>query len=311
MYTLQDVFKPLSPEEAENAPPQHGALWIYEYTTSAPPRQLELKNFNITTFHPLGIELDTATSTLYVVNHDPSGSVIEIFTLSTDAKTATHIRTLSHPLIHTPNSITTLGDGKILFTNDHYIPSRQSAILSQAETWLGVPGGSVVYLDTTNIEATIKTVARIPFANGIVQLNKTTVAVASTSNAAINLYELSDTYDLTFTTSIPVPTLVDNLSLDGNGKLLFAGHPFAFALTRLAKRRYRCKPWNLTGEEVDKEACRCDGPSLFGEWSDERGVRVLYSGMGFCSSTTAVRDVERGVGFVSGLYEWGFLVFRV
>jgi arylesterase/paraoxonase len=39
-------------------------------------------------------------------------------------------------------------------------------------------------------------------------------------------------------------------------------------------------------------------------------LRDLYAGMEYGGSTTAVRDVARNVGIVTGLYEKGIMVWR-
>jgi arylesterase/paraoxonase len=48
------------------------------------------------------------------------------------------------------------------------------------------------------------------------------------------------------------------------------------------------------------------------EWSESGGLNTLYknSGEEFCSSSTYARDVGRGVGIVTGLYDRGILVAR-
>jgi hypothetical protein len=48
------------------------------------------------------------------------------------------------------------------------------------------------------------------------------------------------------------------------------------------------------------------------EWdgNDEGTLNTLYVGMDYGTSTTAVRDVEKGVGLVVGLYEKGIMVWR-
>jgi arylesterase/paraoxonase len=52
--------------------------------------------------------------------------------------------------------------------------------------------------------------------------------------------------------------------------------------------------------------------SVYGcaEWTESEGLKVLWMSEEFATGSTAVRDVERGVGIVSGLYEKGLLVWR-
>jgi hypothetical protein len=54
-------------------------------------------------------------------------------------------------------------------------------------------------------------------------------------------------------------------------------------------------------------------PSWVAEWdgNPEGKLRHLYVGTEYGTSTSTVRDVKRGVGFVVGLYEPGVLQFEV
>jgi arylesterase/paraoxonase len=291
-------------------------IWIYDYSTPSIPdsdalKPLVLTNYdNAADFQPLGIEFDAVTSTLYVINHSRnSGNIIEVFQVSVQDAVARHMQTLKHPLIYTPNSIHSLGDGKLLVTNDHYIGALISPLISQVETFAGIPGGSVVYTDIQNPSHT-KTLVRIPFANGIAMLNSSTVAVASSAKMGVNLYTFSpDTINLYFRKYIRAPSSVDNLSVDASGKLLMAGHPFAASLMKVSKARAKC---NMRGSEEEKKACECTAASFVAEWSESGGLNTLYknSGEEFCSSSTYARDVGRGVGIVTGLYDRGILVAR-
>jgi arylesterase/paraoxonase len=283
-------------------------IWIYDYSTpglsdSKALKPLKLTNYpNAADFQPLGIEFDAATWTLFVVNHGRNtGSIIEVFQVSIQDAVATYV--------HTPNSIHSLGDGKLLVTNDHYIGSLISPFLSQVETFAGIPGGSVVYTDIHKPSHT-KVLARVPFANGIVMLNSTTVAVATSSKAGVYFYQFdADTPALKFRKYVRMPSGVDNLSTDSSGKLLMAGHPFAPALVNVAKNRANC---NMEGSREQKKACHCTAPSWVAEWTEDGGLNTLYKNDGeeFCSSSTFARDVERGFSIVTGLYERGLLVVK-
>ncbi|KAF2856929.1 calcium-dependent phosphotriesterase [Plenodomus tracheiphilus IPT5] len=293
-----------------------GRIWIYDYTTPDLPdtealKALEFINFdNAADLHPLGIEFDAETSTLYVINHSRnSGSVIEVFQVSIPDATATHVQTHKQPLIHAPNSLHVLSPGKLLISNDHYFRAAAYPVLSQIETFSGLPGGTVVYADLQNPSET-KILARVPFANGVKMLNSTTVAVASSSKAGIYFYSWSpETHSLQYQTFVRTSAAADNLSVDSKGKLLISGHPFAPGLTVVSKGRAKC---DLAGTEDEKKACECTAPSWAAEWSEEGGLKEVYKNDGteFCSSSTFARDVSRGIGMISGLYDRGLLVVR-
>jgi arylesterase/paraoxonase len=271
-------------------------------------KKLTFKNFpNAENFHPLGIEYEKDTSTLYVINHAREESVIEIFKVSPSSATATYVKTFKHPFLYAPNAIHSLGDGKLFITVDHYFQARNYLLLSKIETFSGAPGGTVIYIDI-NAPETAKIIARVPFANGIAMLNSTTLAVASTSKTGVYFYEVTPSHDLISKGYVRTPSTVDNISVDGKGKLLLAGHPFAFSLVATAAARANCVPGSENEEE--KKACECGAPSWAAEWTPENGLKELYKGAGFCSSSTVVRDSSRGVGMITGLYDKGIMVFK-
>jgi hypothetical protein len=135
------------------------------------------------------------------------------------------------------------------------------------------------------------------------------VRVTDKANRAssIELFDIkrlsSGSIDLISTKSIPVGFLVDNLSVDGNGKLLAAGHPFPPALDKIAANQRFC----LDVEAASDPKCKFDRLSWVAEWSEAGGVKNLLVGTDYGTSTTALRDVKNGVGFVTGLYEKGLL----
>jgi arylesterase/paraoxonase len=101
--------------------------------------------------------------------------------------------------------------------------------------------------------------------------------------------------------------LPDNLSVDGNGKLLVSGHPHPFSMAAFAKSRDACH--SGVGTEKEK-ACALRAATGVAEWTEKEGLKVLWMSEEFATGSTAVRDVGRGVGIVSGLYDKGLLVWR-
>ncbi|PSN63221.1 calcium-dependent phosphotriesterase [Corynespora cassiicola Philippines] len=291
---------------------QSGHLWIYDYVSpegSLTP--LTLENYPGTELHPLGIEVDPSTNTLWVVNHAAPSPTLELFSLNLPLSSAAHIKTLSHPLLHAPNSIHAAGNGRLYVTNDHFFRAARYPLLSKVETWSGLPGGTVVYVDASDLEnVSVRQVARVPFANGVAAVNASTLVVASSSRPGIYFFGVREDGGLEGRGHVRTPAAVDNLSVDGHGKVLVAGHPFAPGLFVTAKGRPGCMEGSEEEESV--EACKCEAPSWAAEWSEEGGLREIYkdNGTEFCSSSTVVRDVERGVGMVSGLYDRGILVFK-
>ncbi|KAF2768848.1 putative paraoxonase [Teratosphaeria nubilosa] len=307
--------------ENATAPPETG-LYIYHYGAGLSTNPVQLKpmffKLDAANFHPLGIDYDEQLEYLYVTNHAESGPQVEVFKIFPQESTAAHVRSIKHPLLNAPNSITILSETEILVSNDHEFLRRYDPYKSIAETYLGLPYGSIVHLKlpptpkqlgTEPVNVTL--LGKMAFPNGMALLDDTTLAVASSSSAAVFLYNSPSGFhgvdDLKLVSKIPVPFLPDNLSVDSQGKLLIAGHPFAPNLEYVAKNIARCR---TEDSAVEKDGCDKRASSAVAQWSEKEGVQMMYVGDAFQSSTTAARDAEKGLGFVTGLYERGILTWK-
>ncbi|KAL4862622.1 hypothetical protein BDV12DRAFT_40096 [Aspergillus spectabilis] len=301
--------------------PQHslipnGKLWIYRYDVPDGDEKalvpIQFVDYpEPFSFHPLGVEYHRDTSTLFVCNHHIEGSRVDIFTLDLSASTkpvATHARTIIHPLIRTPNSVIALNENELYITNDHYIRRKDYAPLALFETYAGIPGGTVAYVNIAAEPIQVRTVARGAFANGLTLLNDTTVAVAITAAAEVRLYTRLDDNSLSQIDAIKTPFMPDNVSTEKDGSLLIAGHPHPPSLDKLVHARREC----IDAEGVvAKECWKSTSPSWVARWTAEKGLENLYVSAGeFGSSATAAKDVNRNLGIVTGLYENGILVWR-
>jgi arylesterase/paraoxonase len=260
-----------------------------------------------TDFHPLGVEYHSESKTLYVINHAQAGSRVELFRLWPEDRVATHLKTIIHSQIHSPNSIAIIDEHNLYVTNDHFFLSRYHPWLAQLENWLAPSLGNVIHFNTETNSATV--LDRMAFANGVVLINERTLAVASSSNLKVYVYHAPNVnpQKLYLKHTISVPFLPDNLSVDGNGKLLVSGHPHPFSMAAFAKSRDACH--SGVGTEKEK-ACALRAATGVAEWTEKEGLKVLWMSEEFATGSTAVRDVGRGVGIVSGLYGKGLLVWR-
>ncbi|KAL2847511.1 hypothetical protein BJY01DRAFT_212460 [Aspergillus pseudoustus] len=295
----------------------NGKLWVYRYE-EADDSESSLAPIEFVdypgdfSFHPLGVEYHRKTGTLLVCNHHLAGSRVDVFTLDVSSKNtpvAKHTRTVLHPLIRTPNSIALLSGTEFYVTNDHYIRRRDSPLGALAETYLGIPGGSVAYVNLAAEPVEVRTVARAPFANGVAVLNESTVAVAATSSAEVRLFDRLADNSLVQTGAILVPFLPDNLSTNKDGSLLIAGHPHPPTLDKLVKHRRTC----ISEEDgtVAQECWKSTSPTWVSRWTAEKGLENLYvSSKEFGSGATAAKDADRNVGIITGLYENGILVWK-
>ena len=290
-------------------PVQNAALWIYDYADTDALMEIELVGFT-GDFHTLGIAYHGPSSTLFAVNHSTDGPRIEAFNLdlSGERPVATHKRTIRHPLLRTPNSISVINEHELYVTNDHYFTALHNPYLSRIETYLGIPSGGVVHIDLAT--DTYRMVARVPFANGVDLLNSTTLAVASSSKAVVSVYSVDPTsHDLALRSTVRFPFGVDNLSVDKDGKLLAAGHTHMPSLSVFSATRWLCN--SDESKDEDREVCKTTvAGSAVAEWTEQGGVKMLYSGTEYPTACTAARDVQRKTVIVSGLYAKGILVWK-
>ncbi|KAI0107768.1 putative paraoxonase [Nemania sp. FL0031] len=320
--TVMGVFLP--------EPVESGGLYIFDYKDAKVSddealKQLKFVDFKFQSdFHSLGMAYDESSSTLFVVSHRHDFPTIEMFKLDLSAYTATHLHSIQHPLIRTPNSIVLINEHEFYLTNDHHFLIRDYPIINQLETNLGFPGGSIVHVDispvlkdlTAPVQANV--VARLPFANGIELLNSTTAVVSSSSKSRVYFFSVSNTElsgppKFTRVSDFKVPFSPDNLSVSKDGALLIAGHPHIPSLVQFARTRHICNSANeFAKADADmKETCGAlAAPSWAAKWTEERGLETLYADVEYPSSATAARDSDRKVGIIAGLYARGILVWR-
>ncbi|KAF5251881.1 hypothetical protein FANTH_3063 [Fusarium anthophilum] len=293
-------------------------LWAYDYTITDGPDAESLKRIKLagfpyaSDFHTLGMAFDLETSNLFVVSHAVAGSRIELFNLDIGSLTASYIQTIQHPLINAPNSIASINGQEFYVTNDHYITKKQSFLLSNLETYLGPATGTVVHVSLKDSDLDAKIVAWVPFANGIEILNSSTVAVASSSRAAIYMFNTSDATTFKETSRIKLPFLPDNLSRSGEN-LMIAGHGNMPALAKFTQSRRFCNDpyeYERADPTIKKSCGNLQAVSWVSEWSESEGLKHLYVDTEYPSSSTAVKDSGKGVGIISGLYAKGILIWR-
>ncbi|KAI3342359.1 hypothetical protein F4824DRAFT_445863 [Ustulina deusta] len=308
------------------APHRNAELWAYNYTSPSLSDAQSLLAIKIvglyTELRTVGLEFHEPSATLFVTNLGREGPRIEQFHLDLETLIATHRRTLSHPLLRAPNSIAALSGSEFFFTNQHHFTARESGRLLWAlETYVALPIASVVHarvLEDGTLDAAV--VARQAYPNGIALLNGSTLAVAATNKRLVNLYTILPGKPtqahrrLQFEMSIWLPFLPDNLAVSkGDGALLIAGHPHLPSLNKFARSRRVChRPEAVAagGEEAQKMCDKTTAASWVSEWTPEGGLKHIYAGWEYPTSSSAVRDREKRVGIVSGLYGKGLLVWR-
>ncbi|KAG9015598.1 hypothetical protein FRB90_004775 [Tulasnella sp. 427] len=330
-----------------------GSLWLYPYTSESSfdgvPRKLDLVGFPKTsTFHPFGIDViydaKRGTYRLFAINQGEGAPSVEVFDLAppppnhkaTTTLQATHVKTLTHPGIVSPNSIAAISPTSFYVTNDHTLTRRipyVGTVLHVAETFLKIFGGWVDLIefdDDDNVGMTVSRAigVKIPFANGIaLSPDGGTVAVASSTEMSIRFYKRdASTNALTYDSRVVVPFHADNLAFeeedsdrsrqhggDGDGagrwRLYASGTPFYPDLIKVVKGKKEVSAsWvvevspRTKEDEMDLAPVPSHGRAPL---DDKWVVKTVYQsdGSGFSASATGLVDREGGKAFVSGVYE--------
>ncbi|KAK8093034.1 hypothetical protein PG999_014621, partial [Apiospora kogelbergensis] len=319
--TVMGIFVP--------GPAPGAELYVYDY--KEPDDDKSLTRLQIEgyapgdDFHTLGIAFDEDSSSLFVANHRRDGPRVEVFHLGLESYTLRHVHSIQHPLIHGPNAIHPVNSHEFYVSNDHYFLAAEHRTLSMLETYSGIPTGTLVHVDMSPLlkdpasPVDAEVVARCAFPNGVEFVNETTLVVASTNRASIRLYSVTPPTGsaqrhptLSFSSSIQLPFLPDNLSKASDGTLIIAGHPHAPSLAKFTATRHVCNSpeERAKAEPVVRESCeKWKAGSWVAQWSQAEGVKHLYVGTDFPTSSTAVHDLKRKTGIVSGLYAKGLLVW--
>lgn len=151
---------------------------------------------------------------LHAVNHKPAShgphkanSTVEIFRISISDSSATHLQTVHHPLIVTPNDIYSLSATEFLVTNDHV--NREPGLLRTAEevfTLQLTSRTTVVKVDASSgIKAEVVKKG-IHSANGLAHGPGGEIALGSAAGGVLHI--LSP--DLTTTSTVSFPSTLDN-----------------------------------------------------------------------------------------------------
>ena len=210
---------------------KQGAIFAYNLL-STPPRLINLTRDFTREFHPHGIGLYIGkdnTRLLFVVNHAGGKQYIEIFKLEGDK--LVHLKTVSGPLMISPNDVLPIGPMQFYVTNDHGSASKSGKML---EDYLQLARSYVLYFDGSRFK---KVISGLKYANGInINSKGDTVYVASTTGRAIEVYRRDRaTGSLTWTKQIKLKTAPDNIEVDAQGRLWVGCHPKLLTFVKYAK----------------------------------------------------------------------------
>ncbi|XP_006460698.1 hypothetical protein AGABI2DRAFT_185052 [Agaricus bisporus var. bisporus H97] len=184
-------------------------------------------------FSSHGIDIVTSASNsselfVFLVNHRPQSdaekrgadSVVEIFKHTINTDKLEHIKTLSNPLVSTPNDIIGSDDGKSFFlTNDH---GQKVGFARHLDIPFGRKTTSVVYCHVN--EGCKYAIQGMSGNNGIARAPNGTFYVGSIS-VGLTVLERQTDNTLVVTDIIKTDRGMDNLSIDSEGHVWAASFP--------------------------------------------------------------------------------------
>lgn len=221
-----------------------GKLYILDLLHPKPtPVELQIKGeLDLSSFNPHGISVytDEADDSVYlfVVNHPQHKSQVEIFHFI-EENTLVHLKTITHPLLHSVNDIVAVGVESFYATNDHYF---HNDVLNFLTIILGLPWCDVVYYSPKEVRVAANSFMS---ANGInISPDKRYIYVADIIDHDIDVFERKEGEQLTFIKSVAVGSLCDNIEVDHRtGDVWLGCHPNAMKLSSF-------NPENPPGSEI-------------------------------------------------------------
>ncbi len=216
-------------------------------------------------FHPHGISLYRAGNgdlTLMAINHHANGmNAVEIFGLSYENGTAklTARASIGGGLLVSPNDIFAVGPDRFYVTNDH---TTTTALGRFAENDLIWPHADLLYFNGTNFRISVQ---RMAFPNGVyVSPDGSHLYVTLTNERRLVAFSREPFFgSLKEIGSLSIPSRLDNISADAQGRLIVAGHH-----SLLGDNSFRADPAKPSPSEVfrvtlDKEGVPTGYETIF------------------------------------------------
>jgi len=228
----------LYPIENKDLNSLQGNIYFYDLNkiNSLPLNMTENLNFE---FHPHGVSTyldDEGSLHLSVVNHTSKGDFIEIFYY--DNIELKHLKTISSPLLVSPNDIVLINESQFYVTNDHGF---SKPFFKLFEDYLQMSKSNILFYDGIGF---IEVVSDLQMANGInVSRDKKIVYCAETIGQKLNIYKRNQLDNsLSLLESIGIDSGLDNIEIDIAGNLYIGSHPKLFDFIKHAKDKTHLSP---------------------------------------------------------------------
>ncbi|MDY8134475.1 SMP-30/gluconolactonase/LRE family protein [Aquimarina sp. 2201CG5-10] len=260
---------------------------------------LQNGNFDITplttsfaeSFAPHGISMIQKDSIykILAINHTEKGHSIEVFSLEKDL--AIHKKTITDPLLISPNDVVLIDENRFYVTNDHGYTKGIGKLL---EEYAGLSASNVLYYDGKEFK---EVASGIAYANGInYDSNRNLLYVASPRGFLIKVYKRLEDGSLDFIEDIDCDTGVDNIEIDPEGNLWTAGHPNLLRFTAYAKG--------------DKETAPSEILKINYRGENDYTVEKIYLDDGSTMSASSVATPFKDLILTGNVMDDAFLVLK-
>ena len=233
-YISSTDFRSMNKE----TPGPQGAIWAYRLKDESPEPVNLTEDFHQPLYpHGLGLYIGRdGGRALFVVNHPPGGSCVEIFDVINGR--LQHRRTVRDDRMHSPNDLVPVGPDRFYVTVDH---GSASPTIKKLEDFLQLSRGYVLYFDGASFR---RVAGGFSYANGInISPDGMFVYVGETVGRKVNVFRRDPgTGGLTLDQAIDVKTGVDNIEVDPEGRLWLGAHPKLLTFLRYANDPARRAP---------------------------------------------------------------------
>ena len=231
-----------------------------------PPQLLNLTPGASADFHPHGISLyngKNGQDALFVINHQKGKHRIEIYDLKNGW--LSHRKTISDPMLISPNDLVAVGRDKFYVSNDHRY---DAGIIQNLEDLLQLRRSNVVYYDGSRF---MEAASGIGYANGInVSADGRSLFLCAVTEGTLRIFNRDiASGKLTLHQKINLGTGVDNIEMDSDGGLWIGAHPqlLKFMLHAL-------DPAKLSPSQILHLSPRADGGYDIKEFYLNRGEEI-------------------------------------
>ncbi|KAK9899835.1 calcium-dependent phosphotriesterase [Cystobasidium minutum MCA 4210] len=202
-------------------------------------------------------------------------STVEIFETRLGSETWTHVKSVKHPLLVTPNNLVATGPRSFYASNDHVDKTSWKRSFYLAYAHFPPSASSIVHCDASGgTSECIPAATGIFYPNGITRGPENTIYVASTVTGEIKQFQIQADYTLVEGDTVArIPSPVDNIAVDEKGAIIVATLPDMLGFVGRSKNQAGLCPatvWKVTNETSDQKFY---GKKYHQErlWSDGKG----------------------------------------